>query len=164
MAEVLLRRRLDERGVSARVSSAGFLEPGLPAMEDAVATMAESGYDLSDHRSRTVSVEIVNQADVVIVMSREHAIELAVMVPEAWSRFFQIRDLVRRVESTGSHRRGRPSAIWLEEVGSGRTRAGFLASNREDDIPDPVGQPREQFEQTKWLLDEMFTKLADFLS
>jgi protein-tyrosine-phosphatase len=126
--------------------------------------MAESGYDLSHHRSRAVSGEIVDQADLIVVMSHEHAIELAVVVPDAWSKFFQIRDFLRRVESTGSYRRGRPSAIWLEEVGSGRTRAGFLASNREDDIPDPVGQPLQQFERTKWLLDELFTKLAGFLS
>jgi protein-tyrosine-phosphatase len=164
MAEVLLRRRLDERGVLAHVGSAGFLEAGLPAMDDAIATMAESGYDLSGHRSRIVSVDMVNQADLVVAMSHEHSIELGVMAPDAWSKYFQIKDLVRRVESTGSRLGGRPFSVWLEEIGSGRTRAGFLTSDRQDDIADPVGQARQQYEHTKSLLDELITKLAGVLS
>jgi protein-tyrosine-phosphatase len=164
MAEVLLRRRLDERGVLAHVGSAGFLEAGLPAMEDAVATMAEDGYDLSGHRSRIVSVDMVNQADLVLAMSHEHAIELGVMAPDAWSKYFQIKDFLRRVESTGLQRHGRPFSVWLKEIGGGRTRAGFLTGNREDDVADPVGQSRQQYERTKWLLDELCIKLAAVLS
>jgi protein-tyrosine phosphatase len=164
MAEALLRRRLDERRVAAHVGSAGFLDGGLPAMEDAVATMAASGYDLSGHRSRVVSVEMVEQADLVVVMSQEHAIELGVMVPDAWGKYFQIRDLLRRVESTGLRRHDRPFAVWLDEVGSGRTRAGFLTANRDDDVADPVGQSRAQYERTKCLLDELCTRLASVLS
>jgi protein-tyrosine phosphatase len=160
MAEMLLSRRLDERGVLAHVGSAGFLEAGLPAMEDAVATMAESGYDLTHHCSRVVSVDMVNQADLVLVMSHDHAIELGVMVPEAWWKLFQLRDLLGRAESTGSRRHGRPFSVWLEEVGRGRTRAGFLTSNRDDDIADPVGQSRQEYERTKCLLDDLVTKLA----
>ena len=164
MAEVLLRRRLDERGVLVHVGSGGFLEAGLPAMEDAVATMAESGYDLSGHRSRIVTPDMVEQADLVVTMSHEHGIELGVMVPNAWSKVFQIKDFLRRVESTGSHRHGKPFAVWLEEVGGDRTRAGFLTANREDDVADPVGQSRQQFDRTRCLLDELFTKLAGVLN
>jgi protein-tyrosine-phosphatase len=164
MAEVLLRRRLDERGVLAHVGSAGFLEVGLPAMDDAIATMAESGYDLSGHRSRIVSVDMVNQADLVIAMSHEHAIELGVMAADAWSKFFQIRDFLRRVDSTGLRHQGSPFSVWLEVVGGSRTRAEFLTANRGDDIADPVGQPRQQYDQTKFLLDELTTKLAAVLS
>ena len=163
MAEVLLRHRLDERGVLARVGSAGFLEAGLPAMDDAIATMADSGYDLSGHRSRIVSVDMVNQADLVITMSHDHAIELGVMVPDAWPRYFQIQDFLRRVDSTGWRRQGSPFSTWLKAVGGSRTRAGFLTANREDDVADPVGQSRQQYELTKCLLDELCTKLAAVL-
>jgi protein-tyrosine-phosphatase len=164
MAEVLLRRRLDECGVMAHVGSAGFLEAGLPATEEAIATVAKDGYDLGSHRSRIVTVDMVNRADIVVAMSHEHAIELGVMIPDAWSKFFQLRDLLRRADSTGSRRHGRPVSVWLEEIGGGRTRPELLTGDREDDIVDPVGQSLQEYARIKCLLDELLTKLAALLS
>jgi protein-tyrosine phosphatase len=164
MAEALLRRRLEERRVPALIGSAGFMEAGIPATEDAVATMAEDGYDLDDHRSRIVTADMVIGADLILTMSREHAIELAVMVPDAWPKLFQLTDLVRRAESIASRRRGRALSLWLEEVGKGRTRAELITGSREDDIADPVGQPRQQYDRTKRLLDDLLTKVAISLS
>jgi protein-tyrosine phosphatase len=139
------------------------MDAGLPAMEDAVATMAEDGYDLGGHLSRTVTPEMVSHADLVVTMSREHAIELTVMAPDAWSKLFPLKCLVRRVESIAWGRQGRPFSVWLEEVGKGRTRAGLLTGNQEDDIADPVGQSRQEYDRTKHLLDELLTKLAAVL-
>jgi protein-tyrosine phosphatase len=164
MAEVLLRRRLEERGVPAHVGSAGFMDAGFPATEDAVATMADDGYDLSGHLSRTVTAEMVSDADLVVTMSREHAIELTVMAPDAWSKLFPLKCLVRRVESIARGRQGRPFSVWLEEVGKGRTRAGLLTGSQEDDVADPGGQSRQEHDRTKHLLDELLTKLAAVLS
>jgi protein-tyrosine phosphatase len=140
------------------------MEAGLPATEEAVETMAKDGYDLRDHRSRIVTTDMVNLADLVVTMSREHAIELGVMVPDAWSKLFQLKDLVRRAESMAWPRQGRPFSIWLEEVGKGRTRAGLITGSWEDDIADPVGQSRQEYDRTKRLLDDLLTKLAAVLS
>ncbi len=164
MAEVLLRRRLEERGVPAHIGSAGFMEAGLPATDDAVATMADDGYDLSGHRSRIVTADMVSGADLVVTMGREHAIEVGVMVPDAWSKLFPLKDLVRRAESIVWRRQGRPFSAWLDEVGKGRTRAELITANREDDIADPVGLPRQDYDRTKRLLDELLTRLAVVLS
>ena len=54
MAEVLLRRHLDEAGVAATVSSAGLYEGGMTATGHGVAVMADRGLDLTQHLSRQV--------------------------------------------------------------------------------------------------------------
>jgi protein-tyrosine phosphatase len=166
MAEALLHRRLEQRGVLARVTSAGFLDSGMPAMEDAVATMAEDGYDLSAHRSRTVTGGMVAEADLVITMTHRHVIDLTVLAPDAWPTIFQLTDLVRRAESIGGARTG-SLASWLAAVGNGRTRAGLLTASQtgsqEDDVADPVGQPRPAYDRTKQRLDLLLTRLARLL-
>jgi hypothetical protein len=75
-----------------------------------------------------------------------------------------LRDLLRRAESCGSWRRGRPFSVWLEEIGQGRTRAGLIAGNRGDDIADPIGQSSHEYDRTKRLLDELLTELAAVVS
>jgi protein-tyrosine phosphatase len=160
MAEVLLRRRLEECAVAGRVGSAGFLESGYPATVHAVATMAAVGLDLSGHRSRTVTPELLDGADLVVAMTRQHAVELAVMAPRTWPRVFQVRDLVRRAELTRARRPEEPMAAWLSSVGAGRRRSTLLDGSMADDIPDPVGGPKAGYDDTRSVLDDLMTRLA----
>lgn len=164
MAEALLRRRLDERGAAARVESAGFLDAGQPAAEEAVATMAKDGYDLTGHLSQTVTPAMVGGADLALTMAHQHVVELGVMVPDDWSKIFQLRDFLRRAELAGSRRNGQPFSTWLEDVGTGRTRAQLLGGCGEDDIADPIGQPQREYDRTKYLLDELLTELARLIN
>ncbi len=62
----VLRRAVGSRGVG--VDSAGFLGPGRPAAPDAVAAAASHGVDLSPHRSRLLTADLVRWADLVLVM------------------------------------------------------------------------------------------------
>jgi protein-tyrosine phosphatase len=163
MAEAILRRRLDQRDIKAEVASAGFLAPGYPAMDEAVATMAEDGFDLSGHLSRGVTREALTAADLVIGMTRQHLLELVLEVPDEWSHLFQLRDLVRRAEAVGRRPPGQSFDSWIAAVGDGRTRAGFLASPVTDDIPDPVGEPLAAYQRTRRTLDELLTRLAAVL-
>jgi len=160
MAEALLRRRLEERGVAAQVASAGFLSGGAPATDLAVDAMAAEGLDISGHLSRVVTSDLVNQADLVVTMTRQHLIELTVMVPDAWPRMFQAVDLVRRAEKVGPRPAGEPFDRWLAEVGEGRTRSGILGATLSDDVADPVGQSAAVYGRTKSLLDDLSTRLA----
>jgi len=76
MAAGLLRQRLTVDRVNARhrVLSAGvWAADGEPASENAVATMAERGIDISDHRSHSLNTDDVAGADLILVMTREHA-------------------------------------------------------------------------------------------
>lgn len=88
MAEGLLRKRLAERGRDdIEVASAGIgAGGGHPAADGAYLVALEDGIDLSSHRSRRLSPEMIESADVVLVMSREHAAVVDAMHPgeKAW--------------------------------------------------------------------------------
>lgn len=79
MAETLLRHALEARGATqVTVSSAGSgAWEGAPASEGAYLVALEHGLDLSSHRARMLTRELVNSADVVLTMSRSHAARVA---------------------------------------------------------------------------------------
>jgi len=66
LAAALLRRALEPVGI--RVESAGFIGPNRLAPRDAVAAAARRGVDLSDHRSRLLTADVVSAADLLVVM------------------------------------------------------------------------------------------------
>jgi protein-tyrosine-phosphatase len=75
MAEALLRARLarDEARQSWQVGSVGILpSEGRPASRYASQEMAQRGIDLSTHRSRSVTRELMEKADLVLAMTRSH--------------------------------------------------------------------------------------------
>ena len=63
---VPLRRRV-------RVKSVGFVEPGRPSPERAIAAAARRGIDLTAHRSTLLTREAARSSDLVVVMSPEQA-------------------------------------------------------------------------------------------
>jgi len=54
-------------GITAQ--SAGFVQPGRPSPKEAVAAAALFGVELSRHRSRLVTPDIVRRAALIVVMS-----------------------------------------------------------------------------------------------
>lgn len=84
MAEVLMRDCLRRRGARAVVSSAGLAASGEPAAAHAVTVLAEQGLDLSRHRSRPLTREMAESADILAVMTPAHRAMLeAAGVPSA---------------------------------------------------------------------------------
>ncbi len=86
MAAGLLRQRLAAKKIDARhrVLSAGvWAEDGEPASKNAVATMAERGIDIGDHRSHSLSAEEIAGAELILVMTHEHAR----MVRQTWPQY-----------------------------------------------------------------------------
>ena len=85
--ERLRRRLLPPRSPGFRVLSAGtgtlFEEPANPA---AVAALAEIGMDLSEHRSHPLSLELVEEADEIYVMTRHHRETILELKPDARGR------------------------------------------------------------------------------
>ncbi len=72
MAEAMLRRALEAAGVQGvSVESAGIAAwDGAPASEGAYLVLLERGIDLSAHRARSLTGELVTQADLVLTMGR----------------------------------------------------------------------------------------------
>lgn len=93
MAEALARHMLAEqlevadldlerKGISV-LSAGSYALPGARATPQAVAAVKEFGADLSQHRSRPLTVELIHQADMIYTMSRNHAHQVAALVPSA---------------------------------------------------------------------------------
>jgi protein-tyrosine-phosphatase len=74
LAEALLRRALAERSVAeVTVESAGTgAWDGAPASEGAYLVALERGLDLSSHRARLLTREIVEDMDLIFTMARHH--------------------------------------------------------------------------------------------
>jgi tRNA threonylcarbamoyl adenosine modification protein (Sua5/YciO/YrdC/YwlC family) len=93
MAEALARRllaeevgvpeaELEQKGIS--VASAGaYATPGSRATPQAAEAVKALGADLSAHRSRQLTPELIHQADAIFTMGRGHAMAVTSMVPSA---------------------------------------------------------------------------------
>lgn len=82
-AEVLARAEADRRGISGvSTASAGtFAYPDQPAAAVSIAVAAARGLDLESHRSRELSLELVEWADHVFVMTESHGRGVRDVVP-----------------------------------------------------------------------------------
>lgn len=86
MAEAIFRHRLGDRA-GWKIGSAGVAAvEGLPASTEAQKVLSEWGIDLSKHRSRPLSKELVDEADWLIVMTEGHADLVKAVFPEAADR------------------------------------------------------------------------------
>jgi len=70
---------------------------GDAASANAIATMAERGIDLSNHRARAITKEMMARAAVVLVMERGHLEALAVEFPEHRRKIHLMSELGGRV-------------------------------------------------------------------
>jgi protein-tyrosine-phosphatase len=79
MAEALLREALAARGIDqVTVTSAGTgAWEGAPVSEGAYLVGLEHGLDLSEHRARLLTRDLVREADLVLTMSGHHLARVA---------------------------------------------------------------------------------------
>jgi protein-tyrosine-phosphatase len=85
LAEALLRREVGARGLEhVTVSSAGTgAWDGAPASEGAYLVGLEHELDLSAHRARLLTRDMVRDADLIFTMSRHHRARVQELDPEA---------------------------------------------------------------------------------
>jgi len=79
LAAALLQRALAQRGIDGlEVASAGTgAWDGAPVSEGAYLVGLERGLDLSAHRARLLTRELVDQADLILTMARHHRARVA---------------------------------------------------------------------------------------
>lgn len=87
MAAGWLNRKLAGKGWAAE--SAGVAAwGGSPASPEAIVAMQEIGLDITGHRSRKLSAELVAGATTILAMTKEHRQEIAQRFPEARGKTF----------------------------------------------------------------------------
>jgi protein-tyrosine phosphatase len=106
MAEALLRARLARRP-RFEVSSAGLSAlVDHPAAEHARDLLAERGIDISSHRARQVTPQLVSASDLILVMEAGHEQDMLRTFPQAWGKVHRIGRF-GNFEVEDPHRRGR---------------------------------------------------------
>jgi protein-tyrosine phosphatase len=99
MAMALLQARLarDQARQDWTVESAGtWATEGRPASAHAVAEMAGREIDLSRHQARPVARELVADADLVLVMTQNHAEALKTAFPRHAHKVYLLSEMVGR--------------------------------------------------------------------
>jgi protein-tyrosine phosphatase len=74
--------KLESKGISV-ISAGSFAMPGSRATPAGVEALRQMGLDLTRHRSRPLSVELIHQADVIFTMGRAHVQAVTALVPSA---------------------------------------------------------------------------------
>lgn len=117
MAEHLMRHLLEQARVAMDVASAGvFAIEGMSPTRETVRVLQEVGLDCSAHRSRRLTMDLVEDADLILVMEQ-------FQLEEITRRFPSVRDRIHLLRAYGGGQPG-PSA----------------------NIPDPIGKPLEVYE------------------
>ena len=73
---------LEKKGINV-ISAGAFAMPGARATPQAVEAVRNLGADLSRHRSRALTVELIHQADAIFTMGRSHLEAVLALVPSA---------------------------------------------------------------------------------
>lgn len=146
MAALLESMLTDRLGVGrVAVRSSGFGPEGIAAIDDAVSAMARRGLDVSDHRSRATTVELVDSADVILTAERDHVVKVAALSRDAFARAMTLPELVMRAAGAPSSAGATGVRPWVESLTAERTAARYLREAI-GEVADPTGSPRRAFE------------------
>lgn len=141
MAEALLRRRLADRGFGhVLVGSAGTRALFTGATDEARAVVREMGARLDDHRARRADRGVLHGADLVVVMTGDHVIDVVHEAPEIAARVFKLSELARLVGERGPRRPGESLVAYAERLADGRPERPWAASYHDPDVTDPMGE------------------------
>lgn len=134
MAEGLLKNQLEKLGIPIEVRSAGIgTYDGIAASKEAVEVMKEKGMDISGHIGRRLTKNTIDKADLVLVMEDFQIDYILDLQPNAKNKTF----LLKKFKN--------PENI------------------KTPNIPDPIGKPKEVYEECLLTIEEQIERLVNFL-
>lgn len=93
MAEGILRDMAVKNNLNLEIMSAGiFAIQGDKASSNAILALDEIDVDISGHKSQTVSSELLNQADLILVMSKSHVQNLMLRYPSIKDKVYLLNE------------------------------------------------------------------------
>jgi protein-tyrosine-phosphatase len=159
-----LRQRLSVFGPrDVTVASAGTqgstAELPAPLVEEGEAF----GLNLAEHVSTKMDEAGITRADLIIGMAREHVREVVLVDNAAFYKTFTLREIVRRGQERGA--RGSEESIqeWLLGLNAGRRHMDLIGDSPQDDTPDPMGGPPEEFRAMLAEMEALTTTLYGLL-
>ena len=154
MAEGLFRLALERRRCSEiEVASSGtWAYAGSGATPEAAKVAADLGADISSHKSRPLTAEELEEADLVIAMTSVHLKEIADLAPAARSKLLLMKEL-REIQPRPALGAGIPAL-----------KRGQRPSWRRDlDLDDPIGLPLSAYQRCVGEIHEATELLANVL-
>lgn len=95
MAMAIFLNRVQQQDESWRVESAGtWAYEGDPASEKVVQVLAGRGLDISNHRSRLVSHDILSDFDLILTMEQGQMEALKVEFPDLAGRVYMLSEMI----------------------------------------------------------------------
>ena len=160
MAEALLRARLATAAPEVEIGSAGFVLDGAPADPHAVRAMAKRGLDISGHRARRASAELLAGTSLILGMERRHIREAHALDPALFARSFTLPELVYAAQAMGPRGADEGLRSWAERVGSLRSPEAYAGQDPTTEIADPLGHSSRVFRACAEQIDELLGELV----
>lgn len=147
MAEVILKKLLKDRpGKSSKeikVTSAGtWGSEYAGATREAIQVVKEKALDLSSHKSKKLTADLIEEADIILVMTSLHKEEIINKFPESKSKVFVLREY----------------ADFTNDDLQFTRHASRVTCH---DIQDPIGQSVEVYRKTAQLIEDSLKKIVD---
>jgi protein-tyrosine phosphatase len=139
-AALLLGQQLSDAGrEGVTVRSAGTVGADVGPPRLLVQEGRAFGVDLGAHVTRAVDPGMIESADLVVGLTREHVRQTVLAVPPSFPRTFTLREIVRRGLHTGPRGAAEDLGAWLARLHDGRLRADLMSESPDDDVMDPMG-------------------------
>jgi protein-tyrosine phosphatase len=159
----LFATMLAERaGDGVRVTSAGtWAREGDTAARGSQRLAERRGLDLSEHRSRPLTRELVAASDLVLTMSEDQRHACATMAEGAPTRAFTVREfarLVRRLDRSGAPTGPAERLRWLRDQAQ-LERARSRPPEAVEDVADPLRATWPEWEDMAASLDALIDRI-----
>ncbi|MGC5257544.1 low molecular weight phosphotyrosine protein phosphatase [Gordonia sp. DT218] len=155
IGERILRGMAQQFGMSVSSSSAGVGAMNGHAMHPyAAEVLDEHGYDASEFESRYLRPPMLQNADVVLCLTRKHRAAAQQLVPVRWKRIFTVTEFAELVELG--------AGAGLDEIVASRSRVDTNSAHL--DILDPMGRPKDDFERVFGEIEPKVAVVVDWLA
>ncbi|EQF22736.1 low molecular weight protein-tyrosine-phosphatase ywlE [Clostridioides difficile CD160] len=103
MAEAILKKEIEKSGRNIEgycISSAGISTvDGMNASQNSIEVLKELGIDLSNHRSKVITKELIDNSDIILTMTKYHKEILVQAVPKCKEKVYTFKGFVNENEA-----------------------------------------------------------------
>ncbi len=136
MAEVLLRHVAGAGDLQVSSAGVGGYGRGFPVTPPTADVLGRHGLDGAAHRSREATPQLLEEADLIIGMTRDHVQRAVALQPAAAPRTFTLTEASAALAATGARRPGEDERSFVRRVDA--AREGLPP---QPEVPDPVLEP-----------------------
>ncbi|MFW5898921.1 MAG: hypothetical protein ACOCUN_00475 [Jiangellaceae bacterium] len=163
IAAALFEKHLEQPRQQVTVRSVGVEYTGEPTPSIGISLLEELGIHLPSNRSTQLTTGLVDDADLVLGMTREHVRDVLELSADAWPKTFTLKEFARRVGEAAPRRRHQRLDDWLASLSEDRETYDLFSSESDDDLMDPFGQRTKVWRQVISEVDELMDKIVPAL-